>query len=76
MTDGKKQSITLVRGEINQFQVKAITNSLVHEPGDWISKEAAVAFCNDAKWEVTVIDNQLFQEILGGVVGGAIGRVI
>lgn len=71
----KQYKLGLVWG-VKEYQVKTITNSTRHKPGEWLSVEEVQKLCDDPAWDVTIADDQTFQAIVGALTGAATQKLI
>jgi len=63
----KKKELLIMRFA-NDFLVKSVKNSTHLIPGDTMSRDIAKQYCDSPEWEVTVVDNDILQTVLGSAL--------
>jgi hypothetical protein len=64
----KTIKMTLIWGQ-SQYQVKTITNSTAYKPDQWLDEEIVAKLCSEEypNWDISMSNDQTFQQILGMV---------
>ena len=52
------------------FIVKSISNTTLWKPGDQVTHEVVQTACKAPGWDVTMVDNDILQNLLGAAAGG------
>lgn len=65
-TKDKKIEMTIMWGDVPKaYQIISIKNTIYYRPGIWLSEEIVAKCCELPNWEVTVIEDQFWSNLLG-----------
>jgi hypothetical protein len=65
----KPITVTLAYG-VRQYEVKAVTNTTILKPGMWLDEDYVKLLCDHPDWTVSVVDDQIIQQLIGVAIGG------